>query len=224
MSGRFANRIAVVTGASRGLGFELAKQLGTQGAQVVAIARTVGGLEELDDAIQAAGGPAAALVPLDLGAGHDQLDALGATLHQRFGRVDMLVHSAAMLGALGPLTHQDPAQFQRVLMVNCTAAWRLLRSLDALLRQSPNVDVILPDCDLGDDTTAYWGPYRASKAALRTLAHTFAREMQQHGTITVHTPLPAAMPTKLHTAAFPGIDAANLSTAQAEAAKILASL
>lgn len=215
------NKIALVTGASRGLGRALALQLGTAGAQVIATARTVGGLEELDDAIQRAGGPRPTLVPLDLGAGHDQIDQLGATLFQRFGRLDFFVHAAAMLGTLAPLTHQDPVQFTRLMQVNVTAPFRLLRSLEPLLKQSAHAQVLLMDCALGDETQAFWGPYRASKAALRTLGATYAREMQ--GTnISVSMPCPAPMATKLHATAFPGIPDETLANPEAEAKQILA--
>ena len=211
------NKIAVITGASRGLGHALAKQLGASGCHIVALARTVGGLEELDDAIQKSGGPPATLVPVDLAAGHDQLDRLGAALHERFGKVDAFIHAAAMLGTLGPLAHTEPNEFQRVMNVNTVSAFRLLRSLDVLLRAAPQPQAVLVDCALGDDTVSYWGPYRTSKAALRTIGQTYAKES---GVGVLH-PCPSAMNTKLHTAAFPG-GAPGLATPDHEAQKIIA--
>ncbi|MGE3769917.1 MAG: SDR family NAD(P)-dependent oxidoreductase [Bdellovibrionales bacterium] len=213
-------KVAVITGASRGLGFALAKQLGLAGVQVVALARTVGGLEELDDAIQKAGGPRAALVPVDLASGHDQLDRLGATLHERFGKLDIFIHAAAMLGTLSPITHADPNEFQRVMNVNATSCYRLFRSLDALLRAANGAKVITMDCDLGDDTVSYWGPFRASKALLQTMTETYARE-SGNGGISVFSHTPQPMATKLHATAFPGITSEFLATPDDEASNII---
>ena len=210
----FANKVAVVTGATRGLGFALAQQLGARGAQVVALARTVGGLEALDDSIQKSGGPKAVLVPIDLTSAHDQIDRLGATLHERFGRIDIFIHAAAMLGTLGPLAHGDPNEVQRVMNVNAVSAYRFYRSFDALMRGGT---VVAIDCALGDDSTAYWGPYRASKAALRVFTETYARESGVRALL----PCPAAFDSKLYRAAYPGGDAAALSTVEVEAEKII---
>jgi NAD(P)-dependent dehydrogenase (short-subunit alcohol dehydrogenase family) len=210
------NKVAVITGASRGLGRALAQQLGARGWHIVALARTVGGLEELDDSIQYSGGPPATLVPLDLTAGHEQLDRLGATLHERFGTINLFIHAAAMLGTLTPLAHADPNEFQRVLNVNAISAFRLLRSFDALLRAAPNAHTALIDCNLGDDTVSYWAPYRASKAMLRVMGQSYAKES---GVPVLH-PCPAAMDTKLHATAFPG-GVPNLASADAEAVKII---
>src|ERR1700744_3472605 len=136
MSERLDGCVALVTGASRGIGAAVAVALSRLGAQVVATARTQGGLDETDDAIRAAGGQAT-LLPLDLREG-EQLDAIGPTLYQRFGRLDVLVHNAGVLGGLTPVAHILPNDWADVLAVNLSAAWRLIRTCDPLLRQAPN--------------------------------------------------------------------------------------
>src|SRR6476646_1532047 len=129
-----AGRIALITGASRGIGYATARALARAGAHVVAVARTVGGLEELDDEIKQAGG-SATLVPLDL-KDYDGIDRLGLTLHERYGRLDVLVANAGLLGALSPMSHVEPKVFDDVMAVNVTANYRLIRSLDTLLQKS----------------------------------------------------------------------------------------
>ena len=134
-TGRLAGRIALITGASRGLGAAAARGLASEGAHCVLVARTVGGLEAVDDQIKALGGDGATLVPLDVTDGPG-IDRLGAALYERFGRLDILLGNAGMLGTLSPVGHIEPAIFERVMAVNVTANWRLIRSLDPLLRQS----------------------------------------------------------------------------------------
>src|SRR5262249_19425920 len=162
-SGRLAGRVALVTGASRGLGAAIARRFAAEGAELILLARTVGGLEETDDAVKAAGGHAT-LVPLDI-ADFPALDRLGAALHQRHKRLDVLVANAAMLGSLSPLGHISPKEWQKVLDVNLTANWRLIRSLDPLLRASPAGRAIFVTAAAGATPRAYWGAYAVTKAA-----------------------------------------------------------
>src|SRR5262245_621086 len=177
MAGRLAGRIALVTGASRGIGFAIAKALAAEGAHVVALARTVGGLEELDDAIRVAGGTAT-LVPADL-KDYPALDRLGAALFERFSRLDILIGNGGILGKLTPLAHVDPKLWDEVMAVNVTANWRLIRSLDLLLRQADNGRALFMTTGAARSFTAYWGPYAVSKAALEALVKTYAARSEE---------------------------------------------
>src|SRR5882757_9567881 len=177
MSDTFKDRVAVVTGASRGIGRAAALALAEAGAHVVAVARTVGALEELDDAIRAQGG-AATLVPLDLkdSAG---IDRLGAAIFSRWGKLDMLLGNAGLLGAITPLAHLEPKVWDDVMAVNVTANWRLIRSLDPLLRQSTAGRAVFLTSGVTYSFPAYWGAYAISKAALEAVVRTYAREVAQ---------------------------------------------
>ncbi|HSM40993.1 MAG TPA: SDR family NAD(P)-dependent oxidoreductase [Afifellaceae bacterium] len=194
-------RIAVVTGASRGIGYKAAKAFAGAGAHVVAIARTVGGLEELDDEIQAAGG-SATLVPLDL-KDYDGIDRLGAALHERWGRLDVLLANAGILGQLSPLPHVEIKTWDEVMEINVTANWRLIRSLDPLLRESDAGRAIFLSSGAAHRCRAFWGPYSVSKAAVEALARTYAHE-------TVNTKIrvvsvdPGATRTAMRAKAMPG--------------------
>lgn len=204
-----SGRIAVVTGASRGIGHATALALAKAGAHIVALARTQGALEELDDAIQAMGG-STTLVPLDI-KDFDALDRLGAALHERWGKLDILFANAGLLGGLAPLGHYDQKIWDDVMAVNVTANWRLLRSLDPLLRASDAGRVIVTSSGAAHNVRAYWGPYSVSKAAVEALARTYAAE-------TVTTPVrvtmvnPGPLRTKMRASAMPGEDPATLKT------------
>lgn len=200
--GRLAGRIAVITGASRGIGAAVARRFAAEGAHVVLLARTVGGLEEVDDAIRQAGGIPATLVPQDLRE-FDALDRLGASLYERFGRVDVLVGNAGVLGTLGPIGHIRPDDWAEVMDVNLTANWRLIRSLDPLLRQSDAGRAIFVSSGAAAQSTAYWGAYAVSKAALEMLVRTYAAEL---GKTQVRANLidPGAIRTVMRAKAFPG--------------------
>jgi NAD(P)-dependent dehydrogenase (short-subunit alcohol dehydrogenase family) len=211
-SGRLAGRNALITGASRGIGAAVAKRYAAEGAHVVLVARTVGGLEEVDDAIRSAGG-AATLVPLDLVEGA-KIDELGARLFERFGRLDILVGSAATLGVLTPLTHMDPPVWERVLAVNLTANWRLLRGMDPLLRRSGTGRAIFVTSGAARAAGPYWGAYAASKAALETMIRTYAAEAAPFG-VRANLVDPGAVRTALRAQAFPGEDAATLPAPEA---------
>jgi NAD(P)-dependent dehydrogenase (short-subunit alcohol dehydrogenase family) len=213
-----ADRIALVTGASRGIGRASALALAHAGAHVVAVARTVGGLEELDDAIRALGG-SATLVPLDL-KDAPGIARLAAALSERYRRLDVLVGNAGILGPLSPLPHVEPKAWDEVLAVNITANWQLIRAMDPLLRLSTAGRVVFVSSGIVAHPRAYWGPYTVSKAALEALARTYAAE-------TVSTPVrvnlfnPGATRTRMRALAMPGEDPGTLKTAEPVAAQIL---
>ena len=201
--GRLDGRIALITGASRGIGAAVAKRYAAEGAQVILAARTVGGLEEVDDAVRGAGG-SATLVPVDLSK-MDRIDVLGASIHERFGRLDILVGNAAMLGALSPIAHSDPAQWQRVIDLNLTANYRLIRSMDPLLRIAEAGRAIFVTESVARSGDPYWGPYAVSKAGLEALVRLYAAETAKTA-IKANLIDPGIVGTALRAAAFPGED------------------
>lgn len=206
------DRVIVVTGASRGLGRAVALALAAEGAHLVLLARTVGALEEVDDLQQKLTGRPAVLVPQDLGE-HEAIDRLGAALYQRFGRVDGLVGAAATINMLSPVGHQDPKGWDRVMALNLTANFRLIRSLDPLLRQSDAGRAVFVTDRTGreGDTQgrAYWNPYAASKAALETLITAWAGELGQTR-VRANLVAPRPFRSNLRAFCFPGEDAARL--------------
>lgn len=201
--GAFSGRVALVTGASRGIGYAIARALGKAGAHVVATGRTVGGLEELDDEIRASGG-STTLAPFDI-KDFDALDRLGAALYERFGKLDILVGNAGQLGSISPLGHVDPKTWDDVLAVNVTANWRLIRSMDPLLRLAPAARAVFVSSGAARNRRAYWGPYSVSKAALDALVETYARETEQTA-IKVNLLDPGATRTAMRAKAMPGED------------------
>lgn len=196
-------RIALVTGASRGIGRAAAIALAKAGAHVILTARTVGGLEETDDEIQKAGG-SATLVPMNLRDG-EAIDRLGASIYERWGKLDAFLGNAGVLGQLSPLAHLDPKTFQEVLEVNLTANWRLIRSLDPLLRLSDAGRVLFVTSGAARKHTAYWGAYAISKAALESLALTYAAECETTK-VKVNLINPGPMRTAMRKKAMPGED------------------
>lgn len=205
---RLAGRIALITGASRGLGAALAKRFAAEGAHVVLVARTQGGLEEVDDAIRALGS-AATLLPLDL-RDFDKIDQMGAAIYQRFGKLDLLVGNAAILGALSPTGHFDPKVWQEVVDVNLTANWRLIRSLDPLLRLSAAGRAIFVTCRVARELMPYWGAYAASKAGLEAMVRIYAGEITKTS-VAANLIDPGIMRTALRAHAFPGEDRSKLA-------------
>src|SRR3954463_946785 len=178
MSLPLSEKIAVVTGASRGIGRASALALAKAGAHVVAVARTEGGLTELDDEIRGATGQPATLVPLDVADG-DALDGLGLALHQRFGRIDILVHAAAILGPMTPVSHIEPKHWDRVVAVNLTATYRLIRSFEPLLKASQAGRAIFLTTGLAARPQAFFGPYGITKAGMEHMVRTWADELEQ---------------------------------------------
>lgn len=200
-------RLALVTGASRGIGAAVAKRLAAEGAHVILVARTQGGLEELDDAVRQAGGKAT-LAPMDL-RDFDKIDQMGAALHQRFKKLDVLAACAGVLGTLSPTGHFDPKVWQEVMEVNLTANYRLIRSLDPLLRQSQSGRAIFVTCAAARDLAPYWGAYAASKAALEAMVKIYAGEVAQTA-LKVNLVDPGPVRTLLRATAFPHEDRGKL--------------
>ena len=201
-------QVALVTGASRGIGQAAATALGARGIHVVLTARTQGGLEATDDAIRAAGGTAT-LLPLDLVKEAEQLDMIGPSILERFGRLDVLVHAAGLLAKLTPVAHIMPKDWTESLAVNATACWRLIRSTDPLLRAAPAGRAIMLTDSRVAEPRAYWGLYGAAKAAQHHLVQSWAQEVAS-------TPLrvalfdPGVVATNLRAAAMPGEDQTRL--------------
>jgi NAD(P)-dependent dehydrogenase (short-subunit alcohol dehydrogenase family) len=218
MAGRLSGRVALVTGASRGIGYAVASAFAAEGAHVVALARTVGGLEELDDAIRIAGGTAT-LVPADL-RDYPALDRLGAALFERFGKLDIFIGNGGILGRLTPLAHVDPKLWDEVMAVNVTANWRLIRSLDLLLRQSDSGRALFVTSGVARRVPAYWGPYAVSKAALEALVKTYAAETATTN-LRVNLVSPGPVRTRMRAEAMPGEDPETLPPPEAVAAALL---
>ncbi|MCR5880282.1 SDR family NAD(P)-dependent oxidoreductase [Phenylobacterium sp. J367] len=202
------DQIALVTGASRGIGRAAALALAAAGAHIVAVALNQGPLEDLDDEILALTGQRATLVPMDIGEG-DGLDQLGLALHQRFGRLDILVHAAGVLGPITPVGHVEPKHWNRVMAVNATGTARLIRSVEPLLKAAPAGRAIFLTSGKAEKPAAFWGPYGASKAAMENLVRTWADELENTRVRAVLLN-PGPMRTRMRAEAMPGEDPASL--------------
>ena len=213
-----AGKVVLVTGASRGIGRAAALEAARRGAHVIAVARTVGGLEELDDEIQELGS-AATLVPLDLREG-DAIDRLGAAIFERWGALDGLVGNAAILGTLSPVPHLAPEEFENVIKINVTANFRLIRATDLLLRQSDAGRAVFISSSSARSARPYWGLYAASKAALEALVKSYAGEMKTTS-VRANVFYPGAVRTAMRARAFPGEDPETLPTADLVAPRIV---
>ena len=209
MSGRLAGRIALVTGASRGIGAAVAERFAREGAHVILAARTGGGLEEVDDRIRAAGG-SATLVPLDLRE-FVKIDELAAALFQRYGRLDILVANAGEFGVFSPLAPIDPVVWAEGLDLNLTANWRLIRAMDPLLRAAEHGRAVFVTSALGQAAPPYYGPYAVSKAGLEALVRIYAGEIARTR-VRVNLVDPGIVATRLRARIFPGENPAGLPT------------
>ena len=208
MSLRFENKTALVTGASRGIGRAVALALAAEGARIVAAARSQGALEELDDELRALGSPAT-LVPLDL-TDVEGIDRLGGALHERHGRLDILIGNAAILGTLTPVGHIDPEEWQQVVAINVTANLRLIRAFDPLLRAAPAGRAIFTTSASSWLHKPFWGAYAASKAALECLVKAYAAEIA-NTSVKVNLVAPGAVATQMRAKAMPGEDPDTLA-------------
>ncbi len=208
-----AGRVALVTGASRGIGYATALGLAQAGAHVIATARTQGGLVELDDAITAAAGQGATLVPMDITDG-DGVDKLGGAIFERWGRLDILVSNAGELGLLTPIGHLDPQIWDRAVAVNMTATYRLIRSMDPLLRRAEAGRAIFLTSGAAALPRAFWGAYAATKAGMEALVRVYADEVE-HTAVRCTLLSPGPMRTRMRMNAFPGEDPADLTPPEA---------
>jgi NAD(P)-dependent dehydrogenase (short-subunit alcohol dehydrogenase family) len=205
--GLLEGKVALVTGASRGIGAAVAVRFASEGAHVVLAARTVGGLEEVDDGVRATGG-SATLVPFDL-RDFVKIDELAARILDRWGRLDILVGNAAEFGVLSPLGHIDPATWSEVIDLNLTANWRLIRAMDPLLRSAPAGRAIFVASGVARGVFPYWGPYAISKAGLEMLVKIYAGEITKTR-VRANLIDPGVVRSRLRARAFPGEDPARL--------------
>jgi NAD(P)-dependent dehydrogenase (short-subunit alcohol dehydrogenase family) len=218
---KLAGRVALVTGASRGIGRAVALELARRGAHVVAMARTQGALEELDDEIRALGAEAT-LVPCDI-TDFPALDRLGAAIFERWGKLDIFVGNAGVLGPLTPISHCDPDKWDKLFAVNVTANYRLLRSLDPLLRTSDAGRVVLISSGAAQraEYRAFWGPYATSKAAVDAILRSYAADTVNVSNIKAMSVNPGPMRTKMRASAMPGEDPMTLRTPEEFAPKLV---
>ncbi|MCO5062997.1 MAG: SDR family NAD(P)-dependent oxidoreductase [Rhizobiaceae bacterium] len=216
-------RIALVTGASRGIGYHIARQMAAAGAHVIAVARTVGGLEDLDDEIKQeharTGKGEATLVPLDL-SDMQGIDRLGAAINDRWGRLDVLVANAGVLGTISPIGHVEAKVFEKVMNINVTSTWRLIRSVDPLLRKSDAGRAILLSSGAAHSARAFWAPYAASKAAIEAMARSWADEARTFA-LRVNCVDPGRTRTAMRAQAAPGEDPMTLPHPSEIATRIL---
>lgn len=210
MSKPLDGRVTLVTGASRGIGYAAAKALAAAGSHVVVLARTQGGLEALDDEIKAAGGTCS-LVPMDL-RDFDQIDRLGGLLNERYGRLDGLLCNAGVLGDITPANHVTPKDWMRIIDVNMTAPYRLIRSLDPLLRESLSGRAVFMTTSVARAPRAYWSAYAASKAGMETFVRCWAEEIEDITKIRVNLLNPGGTDTQMRAKAMPGEDKTTLPT------------
>ena len=219
MASRLGGKIALITGASRGIGAAVAVRFAAAGAHLVLAARTVGGLEEVDDQIRAVGG-SATLVPLDL-RDFTKIDELAAAILDRWGRLDVLVGNAAEFGTFSPLGHIDPATWAEVMDLNLTANWRLIRAMDPLLRAAAAGRAIFVTSGVARGVFAYWGPYAVSKAGLEMLVRIYAGEIAKTR-VRANLIDPGIVRTRLRARAFPGENPAHLAPPESVADAFLA--
>src|SRR6185295_10074076 len=217
-----SGKVALVTGASRGIGAATAEALGADGAHVILVARTAAALEEVEDRIHAAGG-SATIAPLDLADG-ESIARLGAAVAERWGALDVLVLNAAMLGSLTPVQDIDPKEYSRPLTLNLLANQALIAAFDPLLKKAERADVVALTSSVGEEPRAFWGAYGSSKAALESLLGSYADETEYLGRFRVHIVDPGATRTRMRANAFPGEEPESVKPPEVVAQAILARL
>ena len=215
----FAGKLALVTGASRGIGAATAEALAAAGAHVILTARTASGLEEIEEKIDAAGG-SATIAPMDLTDG-DHIKKLADAVAERWGSLDMMILNAAMLGSLSPVEHLDPKELGRVFALNVHANQALIAAFDPLLRRSDKAEVVGVSSSVGSEPRAFWGGYGASKAAFETLLAAYADETAHAGKLRVQIVDPGATRTRMRQLAFPGEEPDALKAPEVVAAAIV---
>jgi NAD(P)-dependent dehydrogenase (short-subunit alcohol dehydrogenase family) len=218
MAKRLDGKVALITGASRGLGYATAVHLAREGAHIIAAARTKGGLEELDDAVKAAGS-SATLVPMNL-TDMDVIDKLGGAIFERWKKLDILIGNAGTLGKITPLAHLEPKVWDEAIKVNLTANYRLIRSMDALLRAADHGRAIFVTSGLAQKCFPYWGSYSVGKAGLEALVRTYAAEVETTN-LRVNCFSPGATRTKMRATAMPGEDPETLPKPEDVSAQII---
>ncbi len=201
-SGLLKNRVALITGASRGIGAAVAKRYAGEGASIIAVGRTVGALEELDDKIRDISGKPATLVPMDI-TDTSKINQMGSVIYERYGRLDILVGNAGILGTLSPLSHIKPDVWQKVLAVNLTANWSLLKAMDPLLQASAAGRALFVTSTVGAQARAYWGAYAVSKSALEMMTRIYAEEVSKTS-VRANLINPGATRTQMRAQAMPG--------------------
>ncbi|MFC4238165.1 SDR family NAD(P)-dependent oxidoreductase [Thalassospira xianhensis] len=208
---RLEGRVALITGASHGIGRAVAKRFAAEGATVIALGRNVGALEELDDEIRADGGKLV-LLPMDLTM-YEKIDAMGASIYERFGRLDIVVGNAGLLGELAPVGHIDTQVFENTYATNVTANFRLIRSVDKLLHLSDAGRAIFVTSNASSKGRAFWGLYASTKAALESLVLSYAQELEETP-VRVNLINPGRIRTKMRAEAYPGENPETLPTAE----------
>ena len=214
-----AGKLALVTGASRGIGAATAETLAAAGAHVILVARTAKALEEVEDRIHEAGG-SATIAPLDLAQG-ESIGKLAVAVGERWQALDVMVLNAAMLGALGPVEHIDPKEYARILTLNVSANQALIAAFDRMLRRSERADVIAVTSSVGAEPRAFWGAYGSSKAALENLVLSYGDETSHSGRVRVHVVDPGPTRTRMRQLAFPGEEPDTLKPPEVVANAIL---
>lgn len=207
MTGQFENKTVLITGASRGIGYSVALAFAREGAHVIAVARTEGALEELDDAIKSEGG-SATLVPLDL-TDYEGVDRLGAAIFERWGKLDVLIGNAGDLGVISPIGHVQPKDWHKAIDINVNANWRLLRSMDPLLQAADAGRAVFVTSGAAQKCNPFWGPYAVSKAALEALVKTYAAE-SANTNVRANLLSPGPVRTAMRAKAMPGEDPETL--------------
>jgi len=215
----FADKLALVTGASRGIGAATAEALAAAGAHVVLVARTGSALEQVEERIHASGG-SATIAPLDLTEG-ESIGKLAGAIAERWAKLDILVLNAAMLGALTPVQDIDPKEYSRLLSLNLLANQAMLAAFDPLLRRAAAADIVALTSSVGAEPRAFWGAYGSSKAALETLLGAYADETGHTGRMRVHVIDPGATRTRMRALAFPGEEPDSLKPPEAVASAIV---